>query len=116
MKRKVIKKTIKQVLILISAFFVVTFLSTMIVGERGSDQPYGMGAAPHVYKSMSFKETFQAIPEILFATIIAGIIGFFIQYEYNLNKLKQEEKLRKMIEEKEGKEQEEKKEEEEGDV
>lgn len=96
MKGKIIKKTIKQLLILLSIFFIVMFLGTMILGERGSDQPYGMGAAPAIFKSMSFKETCQSIPEILFATMIAGIIGFPLQYEYNLNKLKKEEKLRKI--------------------
>ena len=112
MKKKAIRKTIKQLLIIIPAFLIIFSLVTIIGGERQSDQPYGMGAAPYKHIPMSLKGVREVIPEILFATLIIGIIGFPLQYEYNLNKLKKEEKLRKMIEEKEGKEQEEKKDEE----
>lgn len=89
--------------------FVGVFLSIKFCGHFVTIQP---GSAPHKGESITYKEAAKDFPFILFFSSALSLIYFFPGYEYNLNKLKKEEKLRKMIEEKEGKEQEEKKDEE----
>jgi len=117
MKRKALNKTLKEVLFVFVAVFIITFFSIKFGGHFVTIQP---GSAPHKCESITYKEAAKDFPFILFYSSVGSLIYFFLGYEYNLNKLKKEEKLRKMIEEKEEKEKEkekeEKKDEEGGDV
>ncbi len=113
MKRKALNKTLKEMLLVFVGVFVGAFFLIKFCGHIVTIQP---GSAPHKCECISYKEVAKDFHFILFSSSVSSLLYLLLGYEYNLNKLKKEEELRKMIEEKEGKEQEEKKDEEGGVV
>lgn len=90
-------------LFLFVAIFVGTFFLIKFCGHIDTIQP---GAASHKCESITYKETVKDFPFILFISSISSFVYLLIGYEYNLNKFRKEENLRKKIEQEQEQEQE----------
>jgi hypothetical protein len=88
----ILRKTLKGAVIYAITLFVIIFLKTMMFGARSSNQPFGMGAAPNKWKSISFKETCKEVPSILSVAIFGGFVSFLVFYGYNKNCLEKQRK------------------------
>lgn len=89
-------------LFLFVAIFVGTFFLIKFCGHIDTIQP---GAASHKCECITYKETAKDFPFILFISSISSFVYLFLGYEYNLNKLRKEETLRKKVEQEQDKEQ-----------